>query len=125
MLRTMHSQHAHSPGATERIHVRRAQRYTMKVPLRFRLEGREEWRDAVIQNISGSGILFSASECSNITDRLEFMFMLPGSGAAQVTCIGRVARVVRPPKSGPRCEIAASIDSYYFERASADRLSAP
>jgi hypothetical protein len=115
----MQSHPTHVSGAQERIHMRRAQRYAMQVPLRFRAEGRDEWHEAVIQNISGSGILFSASECSHIdADRLEFIFLLPGGGAAKVTCIGRVARVVPRTKVASPCEIAVSIDRYHFERPS-------
>lgn len=73
--------------------VERAERHALQIPLRYRLEGQEEWSPGETVNLSESGILFSSESMLEINDRLEITFQT--SGVPLLSSSTRLARVVR------------------------------
>ena len=58
--------------------VERATRHELRLPLRYRLDGQENWQTGETINISRSGILFYSSEVLEVDVRVEIIF--EGSG---------------------------------------------
>jgi hypothetical protein len=54
--------------------VERATRHELRLPLRYRLDGQENWRTGETINISTSGILFYSSEILEVDSRVEIIF---------------------------------------------------
>jgi len=77
----------------EQMRVERAQRHALQIPLRYRLEGQEEWSPGETVNLSETGILFSSNSLLEVNDRLEITFQT--SGVPLLSSSTRLARVVR------------------------------
>ena len=73
--------------------VERAQRHALQIPLRYRLEGEQEWSLGETINLSESGILFSSESMLEVDARLEITFQT--SGTPLLSSSTRLARVVR------------------------------
>lgn len=73
--------------------VERAERRALKIPLRYRIEGREDWSAGETVNLSESGILFSSESLLELDTRLEITFQT--SGTPMLSSSTRVALVVR------------------------------
>jgi len=73
--------------------VERAARHELRLPLRYRLEGQEEWRPGETINMSESGLLFSTNEMLEVDDRVEITFQTLSSPLLQSST--RAALVVR------------------------------
>jgi hypothetical protein len=58
--------------------VDRAARHELRIPLRYRLGGQEEWRPGETLNISESGLLFSSNEMLEVDSNLEITFQTMG-----------------------------------------------
>jgi hypothetical protein len=54
--------------------VERATRHELRLPLRYRLDGQENWQTGETINISRSGILFYSSEALEVDSRVEIIF---------------------------------------------------
>ncbi len=76
-----------------RIVVERALRHDLRIPLRYRLEGSEEWSAGETINMSESGILFSSNELLEVDSKVEITFQTSGSPLLQSST--RQALVVR------------------------------
>ncbi len=68
-------------------------RHELRIPLRYRLEGQEDWSEGETINMSESGILFSSNEMLEVQARLEITFQTTGSPLLQSST--RQALVVR------------------------------
>jgi hypothetical protein len=90
--------------ATER---RRAKRYALECPVRFRDAGAEAWREGRLRNISESGLLFDP--CAEVADAAQFEIgiQLPPPGIGAIWCRAIVAR-----RNSGTGEIAARITDY-------------
>ncbi len=73
--------------------VDRAVRHELRIPLRYRLEGQEDWYEGETINMSESGILFSSNEMLEVQARVEITFQTTGSPLLQSST--RQAMVVR------------------------------
>ena len=73
--------------------VPRAQRRELRLPIRYRREGQEEWRPGETINISQSGVLFSSNELLEVDARLEITFQT--EGAPLLKSSTRTALIVR------------------------------
>ena len=98
--------------------VPRAERFPVRLPLRYRITEQVEWHEARIHNISGSGLLFETDDALNVGTRIEMAFPLEeaasvGSGA-MVRCAGSVVRRVEGA-SGESC-FGAAIEHYRLQR---------
>ena len=97
--------------------VSRAQRFEIRVLMRYRPSGATDWREGRTENISRSGVLFRTDQPISIRTRLEFLMALPeefGGGAAPVICRGRVVRTEPPNLDDPRPGVAATIAGYHL-----------
>jgi hypothetical protein len=73
--------------------VERAARHLLQIPLRYRVEGQEDWSRGETVNLSESGILFSSESLLEIDTRLEITFQT--SGPPLLSSSTRLAQVVR------------------------------
>jgi PilZ domain len=85
---------ADSPGIQHQTATdRRAVRHELHIPLRYRLEGRQDWRAGEAINMSESGLLFSSNEMLEVDSRVQITFQ--GTDIPMVQSSTRLARVVR------------------------------
>jgi hypothetical protein len=77
----------------EKLFVDRALRRELRIPLRFRRPGAEDWLVGETINMSESGVLFSTFELLEIDTRVEITFQM--SGAPVIARSTRPARIVR------------------------------
>jgi hypothetical protein len=63
-----------------RRRVERAIRHQLRLPLRYRLDGQEDWSPGETINISRSGVLFYSSDILEVDARLEIIFEASGVG---------------------------------------------
>jgi hypothetical protein len=91
---------------------RRARRFDLRLPIRYRALGEREWREGRTENISRSGILFRTPGPVELDTSLEMRFELPaGRFLPEVVCTGRVVRaILSRSRSAP--VIAATIADY-------------
>jgi|SRR5689334_10452759 hypothetical protein len=71
----------------------RALRHELHIPLRYRLEGRNDWLPGEAINMSESGLLFSSDELLEIDSRVQITFQHVET--PMVKSSTRQARVVR------------------------------
>ena len=96
----------------------RAQRFQLRLPLRYRRLGEQQWHEGKTENISRSGLLFQADEALQPNSQLEISLVLPaeiaGLSATEVVCRGEVVRTVESnEKLSPA--LAARILQYHFQ----------
>jgi hypothetical protein len=86
--------------------------------VRYRALGDEEWRQAKTGNISSSGVLLRADGVMPLDTRLELRVALsanePPARGGEVSCVGRVVRLVGEPDGGAQ-GFAVAIDEYAFQ----------
>ena len=96
----------------------RAQRFKLRVPLRYRLGGQNTWHDGTTENISRSGVFFRASERLRGGEQLEINLVLPpeisGLSAVEVVCRGEIVRSTEPEGATMAPAMAAKILHYQF-----------
>jgi len=71
----------------------RAVRHELNIPLRYRLEGQENWAIGEAINMSESGLLFTSNELLEIDTKVQITFQ--STDMPQVKSSMRLARVVR------------------------------
>jgi hypothetical protein len=77
------------------------------MPVLFRVLGEEEWREAVTENVSRSGVLVRAEkalpERAAVEIRMALPSQIPGTRGANIICHAQVVRTVEPApiQSGP------------------------
>jgi hypothetical protein len=71
----------------------RAKRHELRIPMRYRLEGQQDWLTGDAINMSESGLLFISDRLLEVDDRLQITFQ--SADAPQVKSTIRMARVVR------------------------------
>jgi PilZ domain len=71
----------------------RAARHELNIPLRYRLEGQQDWAPGEAINMSETGLLFSSDHLLEIDDRVQITFQRIDT--PQVQSSTRLARVVR------------------------------
>jgi hypothetical protein len=57
-----------------RTMVDRAARQELRIPLRFRLQGRQDWQLGETVNVSESGLLFSCDQLLDVDARVEITY---------------------------------------------------
>jgi hypothetical protein len=92
--------------------LRTAVRFPMKLSLK--LETSEGVRDAITDNISANGILFTGLDLPGVDSRIEFTIRMPGAilGTQEDVSVHCVGRVVRHEQHGDELRAAAIIDEY-------------
>jgi len=71
----------------------RAVRHELNIPLRYRLEGQEDWAPGEAINMSESGLLFTSDQLLEIDSKVQITFQ--SIDMPQVKSSTRLARVVR------------------------------
>src|SRR5215472_5620357 len=76
----------------------RARRFSLRMPMRYRLNGQRRWWKGTTNNVSRSGVLFQGELAAVPNTAVEISMALPvgifGSGVTEVVCKGTVVRVV-------------------------------
>lgn len=82
--------------------ARRARRFAVEIPIRYRETGRTAWQEGTTLNISTSGVLFRSAKALKTDTPLDIAFVLPvvipGETPGEIRCRGTVIRGV--PGSG-------------------------
>ena len=94
--------------------VRTAVRFPMELALRIITP--DGVLDAVTENISANGILFTSSELPAVESRIEFTIKMPAAimGTPEDVLIECIGRVVRHQVRGDKQQAAAIIDEYFL-----------
>src|SRR5262249_36589739 len=71
----------------------RALRHELRIPLRYRMEGRQEWLNGETINMSESGLLFSSDDLLEVNARVQITFQSSESPALRSST--RIACIVR------------------------------
>ena len=99
----------------------RAQRFEIKVPVRYREQNQEKWHEGRTENISQSGLLFRAPEPLGSDTLIELNFALPtgtgGAPGATVLCDGKTIRTILPATSDESPGVAVKILNYKLKRS--------
>ena len=101
---------------------KRALRFPLKLPVRYRVAGRSDWCDGTTENISRSGVLFRASELLDVNTPIEVDVSFPAKTRPElvrhVVCQANVVRTLSPTGQDNRLGIAAAFTSYSITRGS-------
>jgi len=99
----------------------RAKRFTLQLPVHYRLAGETVWRHGTTENISRSGVLFYSDQPLAPNARLEFSVELPtnvfGMAATKILCRGEIVRQVDAAGEDMSRALAARILDYQFYRS--------
>jgi hypothetical protein len=102
----------------------RAQRFSLQMPMSFRVLGESEWRDALTANVSRTGVLFLTESTLAPETKLEMKLTLPasiaGRAAGEVLCRGEVVRALPPDPLHPQPSVAATIGSFRLSPQAAE-----
>ncbi len=100
--------------------ARRAPRFVIQVPMRYRAIGQVNWLEGKTENISRSGVLFRGEGPVDPNRPVEMTFILPveisDEAPAEVICFGHVVRKVSSSDVEARPALAAMIEDYCFVR---------
>ena len=92
--------------------VRTAVRFPIRLPLILKTS--QGTVDAVTENISANGILFTGYRLPKVDSQIEFTISMPASvmGTPEDVTIQCIGRVVRHQRNGDEAQAAAIIDEY-------------
>jgi hypothetical protein len=98
---------------------KRAERFPLPLPLRYRVSGASDWSPGQTQNISGSGVLFR-TECElAVGTQIELRLTLEADGTwhpAQVVARARVVAMRVPDSPCTQIAVAAKFEMYELVR---------
>ena len=93
-----------------------APRFTVHLPMRYRLAGDDQWFAGALENMSRSGLLFHADQTLPAHSQIEITLTLPlelaGRPAAEVLCKAEVVRLAKAKERVPPPAFAARILDY-------------
>lgn len=98
---------------------RRTRRFTLQLPLAITRSGAERVTVAgLTQNISSSGVLFTAEQEPDLGGPIEYIITLNHTGpqAVSLRCVGKVLRAQRIRKDRDSYQVAATLERYEFVR---------
>ena len=94
----------------------RAQRFSLRMPILFRLVGEAKWQQGLTANISRTGVLFTSTMTMKAQTALEMKLVFPaeivGQDAGRVLCRGEVVRADAATPQDPQATVAAAIGSF-------------
>jgi len=100
----------------------RAERYTIRIPLKYRPSGTADWWEGRTENISRSGVLFRTEHVIPLQTPVDVLMALPeevgDAGSGMVICNGRVVRTEPPQPDEPRPAVAVTIASFRLQHSS-------
>ncbi len=98
----------------------RARRFSIQMPIRYRVNGENRWWRGRTENVSRSGVLFRGELSATPSTPIEMSMVLPsaafGNGNAEVVCRGTIVRVVAAPTPGSLPGLATTISHYRLVR---------
>jgi PAS domain S-box-containing protein len=117
---TMPTQSAEpQPRARRHAPPTRAQRFQLRLPLRYRRVGETQWHVGTTENISRSGMLFHTDDVLEPNSQLEINLVLPaeiaGLSGTEVVCRGEVVRAIEYEGESVSPALAARILQYHFQ----------
>jgi CheY-like chemotaxis protein len=93
-----------------------APRFTVHLPMRYRIAGDEQWSAGTLENMSRSGLLFHADQALPARAQIEITLTLPlelaGRQAPEVLCKAEVVRLAKAKERVPAPAFAARILDY-------------
>lgn len=98
----------------------RAQRFSIQVPLRYRIGGENVWWRGTTQNISSSGLLFEGERHLGSNTAVEMNLILPAvdsEGSGEIICHGTIVRATLADGDGVPPALAAKILRYRLIRS--------
>ena len=108
-------------------HVKRAQRFTVEIPIRCRVKGESDWERGTTVNISATGILFRIKQAWKPRTALEVMLTLPvaisGEAPAEICCRGSIIRKGAAASASRPGLVAIAIERYRFSHRAGDRAA--
>jgi len=95
----------------------RAQRFPIRIPVRYRLPRSSDWFVACTENVSRSGLVFRTERVFEPATTLDIRLELPqtdynDSVRGEVVCKGEVVRVDESDEEGIPQTVAVSIRQY-------------
>ena len=92
--------------------VPRATRFSMNLPVRYRVQGEVGWSYGMTINISSTGLLFQSARRIEPDAEVEIEVVLPGdeAGSARVVSHGDVMRVTLPTEPDGDHVVAATFE---------------
>ena len=97
----------------------RAQRFPIRLPVRYHAPRSSRWFEGRTENISHSGVQFRAEFPLELETTVELRFDLPaiiGEAPGEIVCKGAVVRVEESPISGIPPALAVAIRTYRMSR---------
>ncbi len=108
----------HQRRLTESEENRRAERFPIKVPMRYRAFGENDWHFGVTENISGAGIFFKSNQLAEVHKHVEIDFVLRAGKnerfGTHVLCLGEIVRSELRTGPGGLFVTAAKIGQYHL-----------
>ena len=96
--------------------LRRAKRFPIEAPLRYRVASEHDWRKAKTENISSTGVLFRCEQCAGRGAHIELNFLLLSSSGdhsgLEVACEGEIVRLDLPLGEEKLPALAVNITNY-------------
>jgi PAS domain S-box-containing protein len=97
----------------------RAERFQLRLPLKYRRFDEEKWHAGETRNISRSGVLFQAEDLLQLNVLLEINLVLPaeiaGLSPTEVLCRGQIVRTEMANEGEVPPALAAKILQYHFQ----------
>lgn len=95
---------------------RQAERFPIRLPVRYREFGENDWHMGTTENISAAGIFFNCRQSAELHKHVEIDFVLR-SGQSEpigthVVCLGEIVRKEFRTASTGLCTLAATIEEY-------------
>ena len=107
-------------NTTVSISRQRAQRFPLRISLRYRRSTDSRWYEGTTENISSSGALFRADQTVQPNTPIEIQLTLPArvlqGGASQVICRGVIVRIERSADSLQPLVLGTKFLNYRFSR---------
>ena len=98
----------------------RAERFAIRIPVRYHEPRSSRWFEGKTENISYSGVLFRAELPLQPKTTVEMRFELPtailGEAPGEIICKGAVVRIEESPISGIPPALAVAIRGYRVAR---------
>ena len=96
-----------------------APRFSLNLPLKYRIAGEKLWQVASTRNLSSSGVLFRAAEMHRPGSELELEITLSDAypvHASRVQATGKIVRQLKDESSDRHWFVAVHFETYRLER---------
>jgi hypothetical protein len=102
------------------VSATRAERFAIRVPVRYREPRSSKWFEGKTENISNSGVLFRAEfpllPKTAVEMRIELPVAVLGEAPGEIVCKGAVVRIEESPILGIPPALAVAIRGYRMAR---------